>query len=205
MNSLETDLKRSIFSIPFMIGVIIQYIVLKVSGPNTELHRVSVPVLATFPYSTAWLMEYENGFLKACVPRAGVNAYIFGKLIACGISGGLVEVLGCEIYRMSEKVPINMKLIFLSAVMWAVLSAALAAWWKSRYVAYCGAFVIFYLMVIVCQRYYEELYCLNPYEWLNPEHTWIFGENGIAMMLSLATCLISLFYYMILRRDIRNA
>lgn len=231
MNSFEADLKRAIFSYPFLIGVLIQFLILVLTGQE-ELWHVSIPVVATFPYATAWLSDYENGYIKAYLPRSGIRSYIWGKLIACGVSGGLVEMIACKLYLMSRNTlmklnsvmqsnssdslmdqnlfmnrntDMNLKLIFLSAVLWAVLAATFAAWCKSRYVAYGGGFVLFYLLVILSERYFKECYCLNPYEWIEPQHEWIFGENGIMILLSLIICLLSLIYYGIVRREIGNA
>ncbi|MDE5776949.1 MAG: hypothetical protein K2I10_00315 [Lachnospiraceae bacterium] len=34
------------------------------NGFDSELFQISVPVLASFPYSTAWINDYQSGFLK---------------------------------------------------------------------------------------------------------------------------------------------
>lgn len=205
MNSFESDLKRAVISIPFVAGVIIEVVILLCSGFDSDLFRVSVPVLATFPYSTAWLLDYQSGFVKEYIPRCGVNQYIIGKIAACGISGGLLELAGCYLFSlMNEETEIKLNLIFVSGMLWAVVAAALAAWSNSRYIAYGGAFVIYYMLVIFHDRYFEDLYCLYPYEWIAPEHTWVFDEQGIVILLIGIILVFSFLYYHILWRCIKR-
>ncbi len=207
MNSFETDMRRAICSRGFFIGFLLELAILFGSGFDTELFRMSVPIVASFPYSTAWISDDASGFIKAYLPRTNRLSYIAGKFAACGISGGLVEAGSCFVYMQIKKdgaADMNIKLIFLSAVLWAVLSAALAAWSGSRYIAYGGAFVIYYLLIILYERYFKFLYCLYPREWILPEHTWIFDEQGIVMLLSGFILIIWFVYYEILRRCMRN-
>jgi len=97
MNSFEMDLKRAIFSLKFAAGAVLQLFILFQSGFDSEMFKISVPVVAAFPYSTAWLIEYQSGYLKSYLPRCKVFSYITGKFLACCISEGLVKVLSCFI------------------------------------------------------------------------------------------------------------
>lgn len=206
MNSFETDLKRSIISFPFLIGVLLEVVILLIGDFNSDLFKISVPIIATFPYSTAWLLDYQSGFIKSYIPRCGIKQYILGKIIACGVSGGLVEMLGCWLYSLIDtETEINLELIFISGVLWAVLSATLSAWSGSRYIAYGGSFVIYYILVILRQRYFEDMYCLYPYEWINPEHKWVFDEQGIVILMVGIILALGFMYYGILRRRIESA
>lgn len=207
MNSFETDLLRAIKSKGFIIGLLAELIIIITSGRDSELFRMCVPVLSTLPYSTAWLSEYQSGFIKSSLPRSSITSYILGKILACGISGGFLEVLGVwlvSLFQSEEGSRGNYGLLFLSGMLWAVLSALLAAWSKNRYVAYGGSFVIYYLLVMLHERYFKGLYCLYPYEWLNPQHTWIFGNQGIVLLLSGLILILICFYYEILRRCIEH-
>ncbi len=204
MNSFETDLKRAIGSKGFVIGILLAFIILKQAGFHSDLFRASVPVLATFPYATAWLLDYQSGYLKSYLYRSGMFPYIGGKFFACGISGGLVELLGCLIYLRVEMQPehINLMLIFSSAMFWALLSATLAAISNSRYIAYGGGFVIYYILVMLYERYFQDFYCLYPYEWFMKEHVWVFGDAGILLLLAGLSMLLFCVYYEVLRRCI---
>lgn len=206
MNSFETDLKRAVFSRGFAVGLILEIVILKMSGFKSDLFYVSVPVIASFPYAAAWLLDIESGILKACLIRSSVFSYITGKILACGISGGLCEMMGCFIYGMigGDAKEINLLLIFFNGMLWAVMAAALAAVTGSRYIAYGGAFVICYMMVIIHERYFENIYCLYPYEWLAPSHTWIFGTQGVLILLMGMVLILMCIYYEVLYQKIKN-
>ena len=202
MNGFESDLKRGLCSKGFAASLIVEVFILFQAGFDSDLFRMSLPIAAAFPYAAAWLVEYESGFLKASLPRCGITPYIFGKFFACGICGGLPGTFGCLVYKIAreEAEEISLMLIFVSGMMWAVFSATLAAWSKSRYIAYGGAFVIYYLLIILYERYFGALYCLYPCEWVYPKHTWIFGDWGIVIMLSGVMFMLLAMYYRILRR-----
>lgn len=207
MNSFETDLKRAFLSRGFFVGLMLEIGILFTAGFDSDLFRMSVPVICTFPYTAAWLEDYQSGFLKAYLPRCGVPAYILGKILACGISGGALEALGGWMYlcvKNEKEMQFSSMLLFLSGLFWAVMAATLAALSNSRYLAYGGAFVIYYLLVILCERYFPSLYCLYPYEWLAPEHTWMFGEWGVVFLLAGMILVLICLYYEILRRCIEG-
>lgn len=207
MNSFESDLRRALCSKGFLAGFVLVFAMLMKSGFASEVYRVSVPVLASLPYTTAWLAEEQSGFLKSALPRAGIRPYILGKYFSCGISGGLVEALPAMAYcllRAEEGAAVNPWLVFLSGMLWAAASAVLAAVTKSRYIAYGGSFVIYYILVILHERYFPGLYCLYPYEWFAPTHTWLFGWQGIVIFLTSILLLLLFVYSQILRRCIAN-
>lgn len=203
MNSFETDMKRAICSVNFVIGLMVECVILWRAGWKSELFQISIPVLASFPYSTAWLKEYQSGFFKEYLPRCGRKSYILGKLLSCGISGGALPVLAAALYQwvgVEENLTVNLFLLFLSGMLWAMIAATLAAAANSRCVAYGGAFVLCYMMVILYERYFKTLYCLYPVEWYAPEHTWVLGDTGIILMMVGLILVVSVFYYEIVRR-----
>ena len=204
MNSFETDLKRAVMSRKFAAGLVLQIVILLHSGFDSDLFRISVPITASFPYATTWLLEYENGFIKSYLPRSSRLGYINGKFFSCTISGGLVEMLSCWVFVLikGESAQINLFLILISGMFWAAVAAVLAAWSENRYIAYGGGFVIYYLLVILYDRYFEDVYCLYPYEWFQPTHIWVLGDNGIVIMLSSFMLILLCLYNRILRRCI---
>lgn len=207
MNSLENDLCRAIFSIPFLCAAVLQYLILQNGGFESELYRMSVPLVCTFPYTCAWLSEYNSGFTKLALPRTTVTGYIFGKYFACIAAGGLSELLSAVIYtsfKTEETFPENWLLILLCSAFWAGIAALLAAVTGSRYSAYGGSFVICYFLVILHERYWESCYFINPYEWLTPQNEWFMGETGIQIMLMGLIIVTGLCYAIVLERRLEN-
>ena len=207
MNSFETDICRAVFSVKFAIAVILQVTVLSSGGFGSTLYLMCIPLICTLPYACGWLEEYKHGFVKFSLSRSTVHGYILGKFFTCGIAGGLAEVLGSWIYILTcgeEKITCEYSLVFLSAMLWASVAATLAALSNSKYIAYGGSFVIYYFLVILCERYWKELYCLYPYEWIAPSHTWVFDETGIILMLCGFITVICMAYYAVIKRRIER-
>ncbi|MEA4890736.1 MAG: hypothetical protein VB070_14860 [Clostridiaceae bacterium] len=55
---------------------------------------MALPVLCALPFAAAFVDDMKSGFIKPFLHRAGTASYIKGKLIACGLSGGLVLFVG---------------------------------------------------------------------------------------------------------------
>lgn len=203
MNSLESDLSRAILSKGFLFGLAIELVILFSNDIDSDLFRMSIPLICTLPYSCGWLNEYKQGFTKFSLTRSTFRGYIFGKFFSAGIAGGLVEVLGVWVFAIIkglEEAPLNYGLLFLSAFLWASVATTLASVSESKYLAYGGAFVIYYFLVILHERYFSSLYCLSPYEWTFPSHTWIFDETGTALLLAGLIIIVALIYYAVIRR-----
>lgn len=205
MNSFETDCVRAFGSPNFFIGLFVECLILWKAGPQSDLFAISVPIAVSLPYSTAWIADMESGYLKEYVPRCGKKAYIFGKMAACCISGGALLTAAGWIYKRvcGERADtLDLSLLFFSGMLWALCAATLAAASKSRYVAYGGSFVLFYLLVILKERYFMDLYCVDPIEWIMPKHTWVFDHGGIWLLCGGLQILLAMIYYEILWRCI---
>lgn len=206
MNSFETDMKRAVLSLRFLIGTALQLGILWSQGEASVLYKMSVPLVCTLPYACGWLDEYKSGYVKLSLVRGSMRGYILGKFLACTIAGGGAEVLAAWlcVTLKSPKTQWDYGMTFLTAALWAAVAAVLAALSNSKYLAYGGAFVVCYFLVIICERYWPGLYCLCPYEWLDMEHTWPFGTAGAASLLMGIILILALWYYMILKGRIES-
>lgn len=187
MNSFIIDIRRAVGSIGFAAVVIVEFLICVYSGYGTETFYMSVPVAAAIPYSTAWIVDYQSGFIKQYIGRTTKMAYIMGKFLACGVSGGGAILMGAWLssffIKESKQVEYQYLPIFAAGFVFAVLAQLIATVSMSRYIAYGGDFVICYALVIVYERYARNLYMLCPYEWSNPQKEWMFGETGLVMFL----------------------
>lgn len=95
-------------------------------------------------------------------------------------------------------------LIFMSGFLWAITAMTLAVGSGSKYIAYGGAFVLYYFLVILNERYFPSLYCLNPHEWYAPEHIWMFGDSGVFLLICALSVCILLFYEILARRRLED-
>src|SRR5260370_14186171 len=118
--TLRSDIQRAILSRGFLIGVLGMVVVIALSsvenlfttfsyGPQltADYHTqlvlmallsdgvaLAVPILCSLPFTPAFVDDIQSGFIKQFLPRTGINTYIWGKLTACAISGGLVLFMG---------------------------------------------------------------------------------------------------------------
>jgi hypothetical protein len=184
----------------------VQFLILQYSGSDSELYRMSIPLVCTFPFSCAWLDESRNGFTRLALYRTSLFWYIAGKFAACAVSGGAAEWLAA--YAASgiqhQPLPENAPLIFFCGAFWAGISALLAAATGSKYSAYGGAFVVCYFIVILHERYLPHCQYLDPFEWFAPQSVWMFGQAGVRLMLGCMTVLTGLLYALILERRISH-
>lgn len=207
MNSLEMDLRRAFFSKGFIIGFVLELVIGMYAGVESTLFQISIPIVSTFPYGTAWLEEYESGFVKASMIRSQKMAYILGKIAASAISGGMLQSLICLTLKMllqPANAELNVTLFYMSGMLWALVASFLAAYSRSYYLAYGGSFVVYYFLIILYERYLNQWYCLSPWEWILPKHTWIFDTTGIVLLVAALCVLLSIVYYDVLRRCLEN-
>jgi hypothetical protein len=207
MNSFETDMRRAVCNMNFVIGALIEIFILRKCSINDDIFIMSIPIIATLPYSTSWINDYKSGFIKEYLPRCGLMSYIAGRYMACSISGGAVVGVAAWIYSLGKEGKasgINVVLIFVSGMLWAAVATTLSAVSGSRYIAYGGSFVIFYVLVIMYERYFDELYCLYPEEWFMPKHDWVFGQNGIIIMCAGIMVILFFIYYWVLKHHIKR-
>lgn len=235
MNEIKTDLKRAIYGLPFLLACIMMILAIAmgvgfemlfpkhiglglaydyhgqliIGGLSSDIVLMIVPIICTLPYTVAFLEEYNSGYIKPYLIRCDKSAYIRGKVIAAGLSGGLALMLGILVaYFLASLVykpleiadPMALSSIniivrksfvfFLCGWLWASVGALFANISLSKYMAYAAPFVIFYVLVILAERYFDSIYVINPQEWLAPQNTWIGGDWGIMLLLILVNIIV---------------
>jgi len=43
--------------------------------------------------------------------------------------------------------------------------------------------VIYYVLIILHERYFDKLYVIYPKEWINPSEVWQLGNTGVVLLL----------------------
>ena len=107
-----------------------------------------------------------------------------------GTNGSLFGPMGS--LRISVNELCQIMLMFCNGGLWAVIGITISSLMESKYVAYASPFVIYYLLVILCERYIPEAYLLYPPNWTNPG-VWPYGAWGAAIILlelSLVFCIL---------------
>ena len=92
-------------------------------------------------------------------------------------------------------------LLFLNGGLWAVIGMTMSSIMESKYIAYASPFVMYYMLVIINERYFPDAYLIYPREWLVPSDLWPFGFLGPAiLMIELAHIVAILFIFRAGRR-----
>ena len=223
LSSLESIIGAGRSTEPLQNGFHAQLII---SALSSDWVTLAIPILCSLPFTTAFVDDIKSSYIKQHLHRAGTGRYIRGKLIACGLSGGLVLLLGILLaYGISALVftPMEMALtdemitqpyfaqiilasvtLFLSGALWALVGFTFAALTMSRYMAYASPFILYYVLIIIHERYFESLYVLYPKEWLFPSDAWTLGSFGVILLLAELTAIISLAFAFIAKRRLAN-
>ena len=78
--------------------------------------------------------------------------------------------------------------------LWAVVGMTMSTVMESKYIAYASPFIVYYLLVILYERYFPNAWPLYPKNWLNPE-IWPYGVGSAALFLLELMFLCGLVFY----------
>lgn len=167
---------------------------------------LALPILAALPFTASFVDDIKSGYIKFNLHRTSRQKYIVGKCIACAVSGGLTLVFGIlAAYVISALVFLPMEaplpkgaesagyfaeimgkvlLFFFSGAFWSVVGLTAATLTNSKYMAYASPFVIYYVLIILYERYFDRLYILYPKEWTAPSSSWMWGNIGVVLLVS---------------------
>jgi len=93
---------------------------------------------------------------------------------------------------------------FLCGCFWSLIGALLATLTMSKYMAYASPFILYYMLVILSERYFKDLYVLNPQEWVNPVSDWVGGTWGVALLVTELIITASFLYSCIIERKLQD-
>lgn len=197
---------------------------------GSDVMLLCVPILAALPYTSAFVDDMKSGYLKEYLPRSGRRRYVTGKVAATAVSGALVMFIGVIIayvlfalvftpmeMRPDEQMTQMMQPHFfadilgrafvfaLCGALWSLVGAMLAAVTMSKYMAYASPFIIYYVLVILSERYIKDIYVLNPKQWLSGGEQWPGGIWGIALLVSMFAAIVAIGYGIRVSRRLGDA
>lgn len=199
---------------------------LVISSLSSDWVTLAIPIVCALPFTSAFVDDVKSGYIKQYIPRTGVKPYIRAKLIACGLSGGLVLFFGIVtafVLALLVFSPMELALaegevgqpyfaqvltisatLFFSGAFWSLVGFTFASLTMSKYMAYASPFIIYYVLIILHERYFENLYVLYPKEWLFPSDAWVLGSWGVLLLLTELTAIISLVFTAVAKRRLAN-
>ena len=173
-----------------------------------------LPFLAALPFASCFIDDLKSKFVRSLLIRSNYCTYLASRIVAGFLAGGLTILSGALIAWGTAAivlVPLEREikdmefitidglieicfLLFLNGGLWAVLGMTMSTVMESKYIAYCSPFIVYYLLVILYERYFPNAWLLYPKNWLDPE-IWPYGIGGAALFLLELTFLCSLVFY----------
>lgn len=223
LSSLEAIITLTRFAHPLQSGYHAQFIM---DALASDWFTLALPILCALPFTSAFVDDIKSGYIKPYLHRTTIHEYIKGKLTACAISGGLVLFAGAVLcYALAALIFTPMELaltedqlaqlwfaqlllkaatLFFSGAFWSLVGFTFAALTMSKYMAYASPFIIYYVLIILNERYFKDLYVLYPKEWLFPSDVWVMGGFGVIALLCVLCAILCLAFAHIAERRIAN-
>ncbi len=193
---------------------------------KSDAFTLALPILCALPLTTAFVDDIKSGFIKQFLSRTSRRAYIKGKLLACALSGGLLlfaGILATFFVSYLAFTPMELALtegqaaepylaqlitkafiLTFSGMFWALVGFTFAALTMNRYMAYASPFILYYVLIILHERYFNALYVLYPKEWLFPKAEWVLGDIGVVLLLALLILVIGFAFALLAERRLSN-
>lgn len=172
-----------------------------------------IPILAVLPFTANYIDDVKNKFVRFFLIRTDYTTYLISHILVCFLSGGLVIAAGTLLAWgastllflpmekaaevSSDSTALFLKtcgLLFLNGGLWAIIGMTMSTIMESKYIAYASPFIVYYLLVILYERYFPNAWLLYPKNWLDPE-IWPYGIGSAALFLLELTFLCGLVFY----------
>lgn len=185
-----------------------------------------LPIVCALPYTVSFVEDLQSGFIKSYIHRINVKEYLVGKIVACTFSGGLALVVGILIsygltifmFSPFQAVPVPDKVVtpfiqpftitillfFCSGALWSMVGMAAATATNSKYMAYASPFMVYYLLIILKERYFDGMSVLYPKQWIQPGQGWLWGDFGVILLLLELIVATSIMFVIATRRRLKN-
>ena len=169
-----------------------------------------IPMAAVLPFAGSFVDDVKSKFARLFCIRSGWTGYLGSRLVVCFLSGALAVVCGAILAWGSAALMLlprseagevergilteTLWLYALSGGFWAVVGLSLSTLMESKYIAYASPFVLYYLLVILHERYTPAFYVLDPAEWISPQARWPFGAIGPTAVVLELTAVFSILF-----------
>lgn len=213
---LRTYRDSGYFSEGFHISLLIQ-------GFQSDSLSTFLPILAVLPFCGSFVDDVKTKFARFFLVRTSYGTYAVSRVIVAFFTGGLAILLGAlGVWGVVAAVLIPMErpvewmepesprvlvelcvLLFLNGGLWSVVGLAMSTLMESKYIAYASPFVLYYLLVILCEQYVGELFLLYPKCWLTPDR-WPFGVWGAAIFFLEVAVLFGILFVIRATRRVRS-
>ena len=162
-----------------------------------------LPILAALPFGGCFVDDLKSKFARFFLVRSSYRTYIVSRIIVGFLAGGLAilagalipierEIEGIEPAAIDGLIEICF-LLLVNGGFWSVVGMAMSTLMESKYISYATPFVLYYLLVILYERYFSDLFIIYPKTWTDPG-AWPFGCWGAAIFLLEMTLIFAILF-----------
>lgn len=182
-----------------------------ISALQTKVANSFVPILAVIPFSGKYVEDLKSKFVRFYLVRSSRKSYLLNRISGSFACGGTVFFCGGTaawsiaslFFTPMEKTVsnsgftthllLNLIVLFLVGGMWSVVGMTISSFMESQYIAYTSPFIIYYLLFILCERYFPNAALLYTPNWTNSD-VWPFGALGAAIFLLELTAICGIIF-----------
>ena len=190
---------------------------------NSDALLQFIPVFAVLPFAGSYIDDLKSKFARFFLIRTSYRTYLLSRIITCFLCGGLAVCGGIFLVWGISSVAIipfedpsevlpdsghliwnSMGLLFLNGGFWAVVGMSLSTLMESKYIAYASPYVLYYMLVILHERYIPDCFLLYPREWLQPGRQWPLHQWGPAILILELTVLFGALFTVKAKRRLKE-
>lgn len=182
-----------------------------------------IPVTAVLPWGEEYLKEKQGNFLRSLIIRKGKRFYCLDRSVMTALAGILVWMIASflqtlfffllffwkeEVFFLSKELvkeyaALLSRVCLVTSCM-ASLGGACGAWSNSVYLGMGLPFVTYFALMILRERYLENLYCVDPEEWILGDAFWGSGQSGLWIFLVLFWVILLIFHGAVLEKRLEG-
>ena len=198
--------RESLFIVGFHVDLLLK-------GFQSDALLSFLPILSALPFSGCFVDDLKSKFARFFLIRSSYRTYIVSRIIVCFLAGGLAILSGALVAwgtTAAVLIPIEQEiegmepaaidglieicfLLFVNGGFWSVVGMAMSTLMESKYISYATPFVLYYLLVILYERYFSDLFIIYPKTWTFPP-AWPFGCWGAAIFLLEMTLIFGIVF-----------
>ena len=183
-----------------------------------------VPIAVAFAGGENTEAEMHSRFFLFSYIRSGRKQYLMGKAVGLLVSGGLTALLAMVfllvicIFRFGQypvffffyydmamlagRTAVSFLRLFLNGAFWALVGGLAAVITKNRYMSYAVPFILYYVLTVFQERYYQKAFFLSPRYWAASIY---YNDIFCIAVLAVGTFLTALIFMCAIERRLRYA
>lgn len=183
-----------------------------------------IPIAVTFAGGENAEEELRTRFSLLSYIRTGKKQYLAGKAMGLIVSGALmvffamtimllISIIGfahipamtpeyTDVSYIVSKTILSFPRLCLNGALWALTGGLAAVVTKNRYMAYAVPFILYYVLTVFQERYYQSLFFLSPRYWAASIY---YGDFFCITVLFAGSLLMAFLFMWAIKRRLDHA